>query len=58
MKVAMLHVKVVIGLILMDYKITQKPNEKSVVDLRSRFTASKDGIKLYFEKIEPTCCQN
>lgn len=51
MKIGVLHAKVVIATILLEYKISQNPNKTAVLDPRSTFTAAKDGIMLHFEKI-------
>ncbi|XP_043282966.1 cytochrome P450 6k1-like [Venturia canescens] len=51
MKVGQLHAKVVIAMVLRDYEISQRPENKSVLDPRSTFTAAADGILLHFKKI-------
>lgn len=51
MKVGQLHAKVVLAMILRQYKVTQHPENKLVLDPRSTFTAAADGINLHFQKI-------
>lgn len=47
-----LHEKVVISKFLLEYRVTQKMKDSTTLDPRSTFTAAKDGIMLYFEKLK------
>ena len=51
MKVGQLHAKVVLAKLLREYAVTQRPENKLVLDPRSTFTAAADGINLHFRKI-------
>ncbi|XP_014213303.1 cytochrome P450 6k1 [Copidosoma floridanum] len=51
MKVGQLHAKVVLAMILSEYIVVQKPENKLVLDPRSTFTAAADGINLHFRKV-------
>ncbi|XP_024942643.1 uncharacterized protein LOC107269568 [Cephus cinctus] len=51
MKVGQLHAKVVIAMLLREYEIWQKPEDKSILDPRSTFTAAANGIVLQFRKL-------
>ncbi|OXU24125.1 hypothetical protein TSAR_013101 [Trichomalopsis sarcophagae] len=51
MKAGQLHAKVVLAMILREYTVTQRPENKLVLDPRSTFTAAADGINLHFRKI-------
>ncbi|XP_011866677.1 PREDICTED: cytochrome P450 6k1-like, partial [Vollenhovia emeryi] len=51
MKVGQLHAKVVITILLRDYKIWQTKEHTSYLDPRSTVTAAGNGINLHFKKI-------
>lgn len=51
MKVGQMHAKVAIAMILREYEVHQKVEEKNGLDNRSTFTAAANGINLEFRKL-------
>lgn len=51
MKVGQLHAKIAIAMILKEYEVHQKLEEKNELDSRSTFTAAANGINLEFRKL-------
>lgn len=51
MKVGQLHAKIAIAMILKEYEVYQKQEEKNELDSRSTFTAAANGINLEFRKL-------
>lgn len=50
-KMAYLHMKVVLSMILREYEIWQLDENKVILDTRSTFTVAINGVKLHFKEI-------